>query len=113
MPINKKILFLLPLLALACSITPAASLAAMVTPSPSPSPTPFTPSPTASPQVCTVTAESLHLRAMPGTDAEVIGYLYAGEVLTILPDPPAESWIRVRAGNLTGWINFHYCKKGQ
>ncbi|NWG35182.1 MAG: SH3 domain-containing protein [Chloroflexi bacterium] len=115
MPINKKILFLLPLLALACSITPAASLAAMVTPSPSPSPPPSTPSPTATPQdvTCTVTAESLHLRAMPGTDAQVIGYLYAGETLTVLPDPSVDSWIRVRAGDLTGWINSHYCTKGQ
>lgn len=114
---NKKmiLLLLLPLLALACSITPAASLAAMVTPSPSPSPPPSTPSPTATPQdeVCTVTAEALHLRAMPGTDAEVIGYLYAGDLLTILPDPPADSWIRVRAGALAGWINSNYCTKGQ
>ncbi|MEW6285029.1 MAG: SH3 domain-containing protein [Chloroflexota bacterium] len=111
----KKYLLLLPLLALACSITPTASLAAMVTPSPSPSPSPSTPSPTATPQdvTCTVTAESLHLRAKPGIDAPVIGYLYAGDVLTILPDPPAGAWLRVRAGALTGWINSNYCTKGQ
>lgn len=114
---NKKmiLLLLLPLLALACSITPAASIAAMVTETPSLSPPPPAPSLTATPQevTCTVTAEALHLRAEPGISAQVIGYLYAGDVLTVLPDPSVNSWIRVRAGDLTGWINSHYCKKGQ
>lgn len=108
------------LASLACSITPSANYAAMVTATPSPSPPPPSPSPTEAAQdartheethVCTVTAGSLHLRAMPGTSAEVIGYLYAGDVLTILPDPPAESWIRVTAGGLTGWINSNYCER--
>lgn len=112
MPINKKILFLLLIIpALACSITPGANYAQMVTATASLSPPP--PSLTATPQdvTCTVTAESLHLRAMPGIYAEVIGYLYAGEVLTILPDPSVDSWIRVRAGDLTGWINSRYCER--
>lgn len=109
------------LASLACSITPSANYAAMVTATPSPSPPPPSPSPAPTEKaqdistqyaVCTVTAGSLHLRAMPGTSAEVIGYLYAGDVLTILPDPPAESWIRVTAGDLTGWINSNYCTKG-
>ena len=117
MPNNKKmiLLLLLPLLALACSITPAVNSVPMVIPTSSLSPPPSTPSPTATPQdeVCTVTAGSLHLRAMPGTDAQVIGYLFAGDLLTVLPDPSVDSWIRVRAGDLTGWINSHYCKKGQ
>lgn len=112
---KKIFVFLFPLFVLACSITPGVNNAPLITPTASLTPRPPTQSQTATPQdvTCTITAESLHLRAMPGIDAEVIGYLYAGEVLTILPDPPAESWIRVRAGNLTGWINSHYCKKGQ
>lgn len=113
----KRLLLLLPLLSLACSITPAMVAA---TPSPSPPPPSPIPSPTEQAQdirtqyaVCTVMAGSLHLRAMPGTSAQVIGYLYAGDVLTILPDPPVESWIRVQSGDLTGWINSNYCTKGQ
>lgn len=111
----KRLFLILPLLALACSITPAVSYAPMVTATASPSPPPSIPSLTATPQdvTCTVTAERLHLRAMPGISAQVIGYLYAGDVLTVLPDPPVDSWIRVRAGDLTGWINSHYCMKGQ
>lgn len=113
----KGLLLLLPLLALACSITPAIITA---TPSASPPPPSPSPAPTEKAQdirtqyvVCTVTAGSLHLRAAPGISAQVIGYLYAGDVLTILPDPPAESWIRVQSGDLTGWINSNYCTKGQ
>lgn len=110
---NKILLLLLPLLALACVFTtPIEAKTAETFPTQPTSPTQALP-PTESPQMCEVTAEALHLRAMPGTHAEVIGYLYAGDLLTILPDPPAGAWLRVRAGALTGWINSHYCTKGK
>ena len=117
MTTNRKILLLLPLLALACQLTApieanTAKTFSSTQPIPSPLPTdPPTLTPTESPQTCTVTAGSLHLRAQPGTDAQVIGYLYAGDVLKILTDPPVDAWMRVTAGDLTGWINSRYCRR--
>jgi uncharacterized protein YgiM (DUF1202 family) len=102
----KKPILLLPLLALACS------LSANVTP-PDPktrraatasiSPTQTT--------TCTVSAlETLNLRAEAGTFSEVIDILEHGETVTILPHSSQGNWILVRAANAEGWINALYCK---
>lgn len=67
---------------------------------------------TAIPATCTVTAQtSLNLRKDPGTDAAGIAVLSHGDLVTILDDPRAGNWIKVRAGSLTGWINSNYCNK--
>ncbi|NWG07585.1 MAG: SH3 domain-containing protein [Chloroflexi bacterium] len=111
---NKKILlFLLPFV-LACTITaPAAQIEPLPTISPTPPETGIpAPTATATREACKVTADSLNLRDAPdlaGYESHVIAWLYAGDVLTILPDPPVENWIFVQAENLPGWINSKYC----
>ncbi len=113
---NKKIFLLLPLLALACGVSRSAFLVL---------PTERIPSPTAeaaqimpqvtrthaSTHVCTVSVENLHLRDQPGVNGVVIGWLKLGDVLTVLPDPPVDDWIRVRRGEAVGWINSNYCER--
>ena len=113
---QKMILLLSTVFLLACGVSRSAFL---TEPEPIPSPTvaqveipttsPTHPQPTQ--QVCTVTAESLHVRESAGVGGVVIGWLKAGQVITILNDPPAGNWIRVRSGDLTGWINSNYCER--
>lgn len=113
---NKKILLLLPLLALACTL----SSAGMIEPFPTKQ---LVPSPIATmlrvqitqqatrtheTHACKVTAQSLHLRAMPGTSAQVIAYLHSGDLLTVLPDPASDNWIHVESEDHTGWVNSKY-----
>lgn len=76
----------------------------------SPTPPPPHPQPT-HPVNCTVTAESLHVRGAAGVDGVVIGWLKAGQTVTILNDQPAGDWIHIQAGDLTGWINSIYCER--
>lgn len=112
---KKLILLLAPIFLLACGFSRSAMF---VTPDPIPSPTTAqvkspitspTPPPHHHPITCTVTAESLHMRESPGVEGVVIGWLKAGEVVTILNDQPAGNWIHIQADNLTGWINSNYC----
>ncbi|MCC7187903.1 MAG: SH3 domain-containing protein [Anaerolineales bacterium] len=111
---QKLILLLSACFLLACSVSRSAFL---TQPNPIPSPTAAqVESPTASPthpqpthQVCTVSAESLHVRESAGVDGVVIGWLKAEQVVTILNDPPVGNWIHIQADDLTGWINSNYC----
>ena len=117
---NKKILLLvLAMFLLACSITtPAAQLAPLQIQSPTPQIT-GTPTYTAiatdpALDACKVTADSLNLRDAPdlaGYESHVIAWLYAGDVVTVLPTPPVEAWISVQAETLTGWINSKFCER--
>lgn len=114
---KKIILIFLPLLALACGFSRSALIEPFPTqPNLLPSPTapqaetrppsPTHPQPT---RVCTVAVANLHLRESAGLQGVVIGWLKAGQTLTILDDQPEGDWIRVRSGDLTGWINSNYC----
>lgn len=115
---RKMILIFAPIFLFACGVSRSAFL---TQPDPIPSPTaaqveiattsPTHPQPTQ--QVCTVTAESLHVRESAGVDGVVIGWLKAGQVVTILNDPPVDNWIHIQADDLTGWINSNYCTKGK
>lgn len=69
----------------------------------SPSPT-FTQAST-----CTVTAKSLNVRSNPESD--VVGWLYSGDLVSILEDPPRGEWIHIQVGNITGWIYSKYCTR--
>ena len=70
----------------------------------------FTPSPT--PQHCTVTAETLNLRAGPGTSYQVKAWLFAGDLLTITQD--GGGWLQViDPSGAAGWVNSMYCKIGE
>jgi uncharacterized protein YgiM (DUF1202 family) len=109
---KKIILIFLPLLALACGFSRSALLVTLPTLQPIPSSTitqtEIMPQATRT-HTCTVTAETLHLRESPGLEGIVIDWLKAGDILTILDDQPKGNWIRVRLGDLTGWINSNYC----
>ncbi|GEM_PF-4231081 len=55
---------------------------------------------------CTVTG-ALNVRSGPGVSHAVIGYLYAGDIVTIQTQRGA--WLNI--GN--GWIHSKYCMKGK
>lgn len=115
---RKMILIFAPILLLACGVSRSAFL---TQPERLPSPTaaqveipttsPTHPQPTQ--QVCTVSAESLHVRESAGVDGVVIGWLKEGQVIRILNDQPAGNWIHIQADDLTGWINSNYCTEAQ
>ena len=107
-----RYLFLL-LLSLACSLTtpPAVSnLDAqsvnkiyLATPTKVPDPLPHT-----IPAVCTVTAQTLHLRNCAGLQCTVIAWLSRDEVLVILEKD--HEWIQVTTPTgKTGWVHSKYC----
>lgn len=97
----------LSLFGVACqfSALSAAQLAKLPTiPIPSPSSTPGV-------TVCTVTADkSLNVRAAAGIDSPVIAWLSAGDVVTILSDPPAGEWLHIQTQSGLGWINSKFCE---
>jgi len=120
---NKNIfLFLIVLLiipALACSSTltepmPARIGASVTTETAIAAPTPhgpIVPTRTASPAMCKVTADVLHLRDAPNVAGYVMAWLEQGDQLTILPTKPSGNWIQVQFESLTGWINSTYCER--
>lgn len=107
-------LTLCALLMLACTLTAQTPAQAHETQTPTGTRAAIKPAPTfeANPPACIVTAtETLNLRAAPGTSAAVIGILRHGDLLTILPDPAQGNWIRVRVGDVAGWINQSFCER--
>ena len=119
----KKIILpflILALASLACSgsiLKPAARIAPLPTKSPTPPATGIPASTaTATLEACKVTAGTLNLRDapdLPGFESHVIAWLYAGDVVFILPDPAVETWITVQTETLTGWINSKFCERNQ
>lgn len=115
-------LLLLPVLALACSLTASqitSDQAGAMQPVRTPvqinlegaaqtAPSQALPSPTPTPITCTVTADALHLRACAGTHCTVLDWLEQGEELTILDTN--DDWIQVQTqiGD-TGWVKGKYC----
>ncbi|MFZ5910402.1 MAG: SH3 domain-containing protein [Chloroflexota bacterium] len=103
----------LSLPSMACAFAAWQPYAAMKAPLPTVSPAPSMtmdpqPAAAAARSSCTVTAESLNLRAGPGTAYPVLTWLSAGQVLTVLEAGP---WLEVQtAGGLTGYVNSNYCK---
>lgn len=118
---KKILLLILPIFVLACAITaPAAQIAPQTESTPTPTGTGI-PAPTATAtaqplETCTITADALNLRDapdLPGFESHVIAWLYAGDVVFILPDPAVETWITVQTETLTGWINSKFCERNQ
>lgn len=100
----KQILTLVLFLTVA-SCSPARE-AATATPSPAQAPTATataTETPTPAKQ-CTVTAEGLHIRSGAGVEYAVIGYLKAGDIVTVQNQRGA--WYDTGAG----WIHSKYCE---
>jgi uncharacterized protein YgiM (DUF1202 family) len=58
--------------------------------------------------VCVVTVKSLNIRKEP--NADVLAWVYAGDVVTILKDARRGEWVKIRAGSVTGWIHSDFCK---
>ena len=124
MPNKKILLLILPIFALACSFSIVKPPAAQIVKSLSTeqkTPTPGIPAPTITAtaealETCTITADALNLRDapdLPGFESHVIAWLYAGDVVFILPDPAVETWITVQTETLTGWINSKFCERNQ
>lgn len=78
--------------------TPRPTRAPIPTPTPVPTltPTPFS-------FVTSTKYERVHLRSRPDLGAASLGYLLAGDELTILARTPAGDWVRVQRGEQTGW----------
>ena len=108
---------LLAMLAMSCAIwQPYAAMYAQPTQAATPSPVTISSPPTpekvtTSLPFCTVTAKALNLRSCGGTHCPVIGWLRAGDVLTVTQ---AGTWLSVRtADGLTAWVHSNYCTIGE
>lgn len=103
---TRFITLLLALALAACS--PMAAIydpARTATPSATDNPTPTAPAAaTEAPKICTVTADALNVRRGPGVSYAVIGYLYAGDIVTIQTQRGA--WYEIGAG----WIHSKFCE---
>ena len=108
-----KLISVLVLLSLACSLTTLPSApdveaktvnnVYLTTPNPDPSPIPST-----MPSSCMVTAQSLHLRSCGGTSCTVIAWLSEGDVLLLQEE--SQDWVRViTPTGQTGWVHSKYC----
>ena len=109
---QKVFTLLLVLTLAACVEYPSAAQPAPLTPTPTQTaPATATASNTATAaEVCTVTAaEALHVRSGAGVAFGVIGYLYAGDIVTI--QSTRGNWYEVTIAHGEGWINSNYCKE--
>ena len=102
----KKVLLVILTLSLAACLNTNAAIQQPATNTPTPQAT-ATDSPTATnePTVCTVTAGSLHIRSGPGLSYPVIGYLFAGDIVTI--EGTRGNWYEIG----TGFIHSKYCER--
>lgn len=108
----KRLLLLTSLALTACLTVPTATptgTPAIASPTPSPAIASLTPSSTPisdpGPNLCTVTADALHIRSGAGVTYSVIGYLKAGDIVTVVNQRGA--WYDIGVG----WIHSNYCKE--
>lgn len=102
----KRILITLILsLTLAACLDTSAAIQQPASPSPTPQDTPTATATEPAPMQCTVTAEALHVRSGPGLSHSVMGYLYAGDIVTI--ESQRGAWYDIGAG----WVHGNYCKR--
>ena len=116
---RKYLLLLLIIPALACSTTLTKPMPAQLNDNilpteqdlPSPTIATISTTRTATPQICEVIADALHVRDAPNVSGKVIAWLEHGDQLIILPTEPSGDWIQVQFESLTGWINSIYCER--
>ena len=122
MNVRSLLILFLPALALACSLTASPVTGDQVgamQPARTPvqinlegaaqtAPSQVSPSPTATPTICTVTADALHLRACAGTHCTVLDWLEQGEELTILATNADWIQVQTQTGKM-GWVKGKYC----
>jgi len=110
---------LLPLLAMACTLTaqvtpmPQDGRGAVIAQTVKPTEQPQTASLSPAPRVCQVQtgidAGALNLRTCGGTDCPVLVVLHEGETLTQTEAQAVNEWIQViTADGLQGWANSNY-----
>lgn len=81
----RRLLYILPLLALACGVTTLPIVIETITPAPTVTTAAVVnPAPTATPDVRTVIAESLNVRHCPSTVCKGVDILYYGQGVTVL-----------------------------
>lgn len=56
----------------------------------------------------TVTASALNVRAQPTTDAAIVEQLAKGRKVIVASDPDADGWVRVRTGEVEGFVKGEY-----
>lgn len=104
---KKVLVSLLLVLTLAACLDTSAAIQQPANPSPAPAATPtVTASTTPAPLQCTVTAGALHVRRGPGLSYAVIGYLYAGDIVTI--ETQRGAWYAIGADR---WVHSKYCEE--
>lgn len=109
---NTKLLFiLLPLLAMACTLT-AQSAVINATSLPEQTAT-ARPTLSPAPNVCQVKtgmdAGALNLRTCGGIHCPIASILHEGETLTQTEAQAVNDWLEVQTANgLTGWVNSNY-----
>lgn len=111
---NISFLTILILLSLACSLTTPPSLPQDVpaqvsnkTHLATATPDPISDSHTM-PVICTVSAQSLHLRECAGLQCTVLAWLSTGDVLEVLDVD--QDWLNVTTpAGQTGWVHSKYC----
>lgn len=60
------------------------------------------------PVICTVSAQSLHLRECAGLHCTVVAWLSTGDVLEVLDED--QDWLNVSTpSGQTGWVHSKYC----
>ncbi len=111
---NISFLSILILLSLACSLTTPPSLpkdmpaqlsnkSPLATAIPDPNSNSNT-----MPVICTVSAQSLHLRECAGLHCTVVAWLSTGDVLEVLDAD--QDWLNVSTPTgQTGWVHSKYC----
>ena len=74
---------------------------------PDPTPKPL-PELKAGEHYATVTASALNVRSQPTTDASVVEQLAKGRRVIVASDPDADGWVRVRTGEVEGFVKAEY-----
>lgn len=103
----KRILTLILSLTLAACLDTSAAIQQPANPSPTPQATATTSEHVRIVELpqCTVTADALHIRGGAGVTYSVIGYLKAGDIVTVQDQRGA--WYDIGAG----WVHSKYCKE--
>lgn len=52
--------------------------------------------------------DSLRVRSGPGTDYDILGYLFAGDRVSLLDTTSKKGWYKIVKGTLTGWASSDY-----
>lgn len=103
--LKKVITVLFVCLTLAACLDTGAALKQPATLTPTPQPTDNPTATEPAPMQCKVTAGALHVRSGAGVEYAVIGYLRAGEIVTVKTQ--RGTWFEIGADR---WVHSKYCE---